>query len=147
MADHIRKQLRDAATTRVTNLATTGTRVHGFRVDPLQVTALPALSVWTPSERPEAVTIHAPINYQRDIELRVTGIAAATGDVDDTLDLIAKEVEIALATALTVGGKSMLLEYLGTEQRYERGEKTGGTVELTFVARMFATGAAPDVPL
>lgn len=151
MADHVRTQLRNAAATRVTGLTTTSTRVHPFRVDPLQLTELPALSVWTPNEQATVQTIHAPITYEREVEIRISAVMAAVGvgNVDDALDGICKEVEAALGTALSVGSpaKSVLLQYRGVELDYERGEKTVGVAEMSFTGKIYSAGNAPDVLL
>lgn len=150
MANHVRKQLRDAVTTRVTNLTTTSTRVHGHRADPLQISGLPALTIHTPGDEAEVQTIHAPITYGRATRVTVTGVAAAAANaettLDDVLDTIAKEVEIALGTALTVDGKSVLLVYLGTTiEEKEAGEKTVATIEIEFAAKLYTEGTTPDV--
>lgn len=147
MADHVRKQLRDAVVTRVTGLPTTGARVYAHRAYPLERAKLPALRVYTASETAEIVTIHAPMIQDRSIEVRVEGVeAAAETSLDDTLDQIAKEVETALSTALTVGGASVTLTYTGCEiELSDDGDKPHGVVTLNFTARLFTASDAPDV--
>lgn len=145
MADHVRNQLRDAITTRLTGLTTTSTRVHGYRVQPLQVSELPALSIRVASETVVPGTIHGPAVIDRTVDVRVLGIVGTAAVPDDTIDLIAKEVETALATVLTVAGKSVLLEYRGCEISFEDGEKAVGVIEMEFAARLFNVANAPDV--
>lgn len=147
MANHVRKQLRDAVVARVTGLTTTGSRVHGYRVHPLQSSSkLPALSVYATSEAAEADTIHAPTLVDRFVDLHVEGIAnASDATLEDTLDQISKEVETALASALTIGSKEVLLVYQGCEIRMEDGEKRAGVVDMAFRARIFNAANTPDV--
>ncbi len=147
MADHVRKQLRDAVKTRVTGLTTTGARVHGRRVHPLQkgTSKLPALRVYAEGDDAQESTIHAPQIVDRDVEIHVEGVAEAVGDtLDDTLDLISKEVETSLGTALTIGSKSVLLTYSGCTFRVEDGDTRAGVVDMTFRARLFNAANAPD---
>lgn len=145
MADHIRKQLRSALATRLTGLATTGSRVHGHRVSPLQVGELPALVVRCSGDDATVVSVHAPALQERVIRVFVDGFAAAGSVPEDTLDQIGKEVETALATALTVAGKSVELTYVRSELSYEAGEQIAGQIEIEFSARVFTAANAPDV--
>jgi hypothetical protein len=145
MADHVRKQLRAAITTRLTGLTTTGTRIHGHRVDPLQVGQLPALVVRCAGDDADAVSVHAPALLERVIRVYVHGLASAASVPEDTLDQIAKEVEIALSTALTVSGKSVLLSYVRSEFSYEAGEQVAGQIEIEYSARVFTAADTPDV--
>ena len=50
MADHVRKQIRDAIVTLVTGLTTTGSNVFAGRTYALQDSELPALRVYTGDE-------------------------------------------------------------------------------------------------
>ncbi|MBK7592227.1 MAG: hypothetical protein IPI27_13400 [Betaproteobacteria bacterium] len=104
MANHVRRQIREAVATAVTGLTTTGTRVFQSRVYPLEATDLPALLIATLSETSEPVTIHGPRELMRVLSVQVWH-HKATADLDDALDLICKEVEIALASDMTLGGK------------------------------------------
>lgn len=145
MADHVRKQLRAALASRLTNLTTTGTRVHGYRVDPLQISELPALSVEVLGEEVEVITVHAPAQQERVVEVHVKGIAGTAAIPDDTLDLISKEVEIALSTALTVASKSVQMHYRRCAIEFSDGEKVAGVIDMEFSATLFTAGNAPDV--
>lgn len=145
MADHVRRQLRAAVTTAVTGLATTSTRVYGYRVQPVQPAALPALSVRIVSEEAVAASMNAYPLVERAVQVRVLGMAQSTGVPDDTLDLIAKEVETALAAPLTVAGKSVQLVYRGCEIEFADGDRGIGTVELQYEALIFNRSNTPDV--
>lgn len=145
MADHVRQQLVSAAKTRVTNLATTGNKVFGFRVNPLQAGELPGLCIYAEGDGATPSTIHSPILYERAVDVHVVGYAARNDDLDATLDLISKEVETALASALTVGGKTVEMVYRGCEKTLEAGEKQAGSVDMTFSATIYNAANAPDV--
>lgn len=145
MANHIRQQVRDAIVAAVTNLTTTGTRVHGARVHPLQVSQLPALSVYIVAEDAETLGISSPAQIERVLEVRVLGMAGESGVPDDTLDLIAKEVEVALSGGVTISTRNIPLSYRGASIQFEGGERSIGTIELQYQARIFNASNAPDV--
>lgn len=145
MANHVRKQLRDAVVTAVTGLVTTTSHVHGWRVYALQdATELPALSVYITDEDAEWMTIHAPAVVERRAVVHVQGIAKASASVEDTLDTIAKEVEAALAGGVTIGSKTVALQYTGCEVDITRGDKPVGMIDLRFTAVLHNTATAPD---
>jgi hypothetical protein len=146
MANHVRRQLRDAVTTAVTNLATTGARVFGRRVYALdQVNELPCLEVYSTEEEAGLVTVHAPATVERVVEIHVVGHAAANTDLDDTLDLIAKEVETALANGVVISSKTVALIYRGAAIEFEAGERPIGSIDLRFNASLYNTATAPDI--
>lgn len=149
MADHVRKQFRAAAVTRLTGLTTTGARVFPSRVYPVQEAELPGLLVYTQSDAVEALTLDVPEFQQRATELRVEGLASVATGMDDTLDQISKEVEIALASPLTVDGKSLAVTYLGcdVELRGPEGSRDMGAVVMRFSADLLTLASAPDALL
>lgn len=145
MADHVRQQIVAAAKARVTGLVTTGPNVFGFRVNALQAGELPGLCVYADGDAAEPTTIHSPLIYERTVEVHVVGYAARNDTLDVTLDLIAKEVETALAAALTVGSKAVEMVYRGCEKTLEAGEKQAGEIDMTFSAKIYNAANAPDV--
>lgn len=145
MANHVRKQLRDAVAAAVTGLTTTGSRVSGYRVYALDAgTELPALSVYIESEEGDTATVHGPALVERRPSLHVRGFAAAASGVEDTLDTIAKEVETALASGVTVSGKTVRLSYRGCEVQWEAGDQPCGAIDLRFEAVLFNSATTPD---
>lgn len=146
MANHVRRQLRDAVTTALTGLTTTGARVYGFRVYALDPeNELPALSIYITEEDAQGVTIHGPASVERIVSLHVKGFARAGSGLDDTLDLIAKEVETVLGAALTIGSHSVLLAYQGCEIEHEAGDQPIASIDIKYTATLFNTATAPDV--
>jgi len=147
MANHLRRQIREALATAVTGLTTTSTRVFQSRVYPLQAADLPCLLVHTRSERSQPSTVHPNRVIERTLEVEVVAIAKATADLDDTLDGIAKEVETALAGPPTglvnVGAKDVRLISTAIELNGE-GEKPTGSATLLYEVDYFNLENAPD---
>lgn len=147
MADHLRKRIRHAAATRLTGLATTGSRVYRARVYPLEDANLPGLLIYTNAERSERMTMPAPGVLERRLELVVEGYAKDTTDLDDTLDQIAKEVEVAIAGDFGLGGLAKVASLTTTEVEMVNGaEVPVGMIRLTFEVRYMALEEAPDTP-
>lgn len=148
MADHIRKQLRTAIAAALANLTTTGSRVEAYRFYPKQDAKLPALSIYTPSETAQTETVSTPSLVGRDLAIRVVGYAKDKTDVEETLDEIAKEVEVALAAGVQVGSgpdvRTIDLEYKGCTIEFGTVEKPAGSIELEYVAKLFNVAGAPD---
>jgi len=143
VADHVRKQLREAVALAVTGLTTTAANVFQSRVYAVREAELPCLLIYTDSESSEDATIYAATE-ERSIRVRVEGLAQATASLDDTLDLIAKEVETALSAAIVIASTTTLLTYTGCEieLRDDLAQPTG-SIALAFEAILFTAG--PDV--
>jgi hypothetical protein len=145
VADHVAKQLRAAVISAVTGLATTGANVFGSRVYPVRDAEIPCLLVYTPDESAEDATLETT-SYQRRIAIRIEALAKATASLEDTLDQIRKEVEIALAAGVLVGGWTVDVEYRGmTSELRDDLEKPVGSAEMSFEATLFTAAASPDV--
>jgi hypothetical protein len=101
VSSHVRKQIRDAVSSAITGLATTGSRVQQSRMYVRKDTDLPCLLVETAEER---ITQGAMGDLEHELTVVVRGFAKANADLDDTLDQIAAEVEIALHAAGALAG-------------------------------------------
>lgn len=150
MAAHLRAQIRDAVAGAVTGLATTGSRVYRSRVYPLDASNLPGVTVHADREIIVIKSIGLPRRLERTLHLVVAGFAAATdGTVDDVLDQIAKEIEIALAmpcAAIAALAKTITLtgaqiEIVGTA------DKPVGRIAMDFEVFYMTTENAPDVAI
>lgn len=151
MANHVRQQIRDAAVNALDSLTTTSTRCYGGRPRsrPLQEADLPALLVYTNEEESEPVSgTLGQRRIARAVQLVVHGYARGTGDIDGTLDTIAKEVEVALAADPTLGGlcKDLYLTSTAKESDPEAAQPTFEVV-LTFTAEYQTREDAPDAAL
>lgn len=145
MADHAHEQIRDAVVTALTGLTTSGSNVYANRLYPLDDASLPALRIYADQEDATPQSMHSPHIQERTLRLVVDCCAKATSGLDDTLDTMSKEVEIALATALTIGSKSVQLVYSGMEFDDEAAEKPIGVKKLSFDCQFYTMNNAPDV--
>lgn len=135
MADHLRKQIRDAAVTALTGLATTGARVFRSRTLAVPPEKRPCLLVYTKDEDAERDSMGADPGILRTLDLMVVGQGDATRDLalDDLLDRMALEVEVALMADKTLGGLAMTSVIATSEHLLTgEGEVEQGAVMLTF---------------
>jgi hypothetical protein len=145
MANHKRQQIREAVGTRITSLSTTGSNVFQSRVYPLETGNLPALIVYTKNESNELLEMGSQRTLQRNLSLVIEGYAKGTSNTDDTVDTIAKEVEVAMASDTTFGGLALDCFLETTEIEYNgEGEKPVGIITLTFSIKYTTTENAPD---
>jgi hypothetical protein len=144
MADHVRKQLREAVATLVTNLTTTGANVFQSRSYVLQENELPCLVVTTDGDRVDNITMNHPAQQQRETQVRIDAYARATTNLDDTIDLICKEVEIAIAGASTTLVEGLM--YNGCQIDTEvLGNQSIGKASMVFSKDLYTVSNAPDV--
>jgi len=149
MANHIRRQVRDAFATLVTGLTTTGANVFVNRVDPVATGDLPALLIATPSEQVEKASIGMPNPFvRRALTLTVTAMARASSTVWNTLDLICQEVEEAVfldETTATLGGLCKDTALVATEISISgEGDRMVGIAAMQFEILIHAREGIPD---
>jgi len=148
MANHLRRQIRERIATDVTSLTTTGTNVFQSRVYPVEDASLPCLLVYSASEESEILNMETPRLLSRMLNVVIQGVATHTSDVDDTLDLIAKEVEIALAADRDINSLAQDSFLISTEIEINAdGAKTVGIVRLNYQVEFRNYDNAPDVAL
>lgn len=148
MAYHIRRQVREAIGTALTGLTTTGSRVFQSRVYPLETTDLPGLLVYTGSETIAPSTIHGPAIWERTMTVRVTAVAQAVANLDDTLDGICKEVEVAIAGMSITGiATEIRLTEIAEPELSGSADQPTGQVSMGFEVSYFTAENAPDVAL
>ena len=146
---HVRKQIRDLAKTAVTGLTTTGSNVFADRAYPIPQDKLPALRVFFSREAGELGqgSMGADPIMHRRATLTVVGYADGAG-LDDTLDAIAVEVEIAMNGEGDFGGRTVgSATYTGTEFALEEGDSRTGTVALTFEVQYRTAESDPETAL
>ncbi len=144
MADHLHKQIRDKLETLLTGLTTSGARVYANRLQPMADGNLPGLRIYADDERAEAQTIHAPYLQERTLQVVVECCAKAVSNLDDTLDLMSKEVEIAMAGGITFSGRVLIPIYTGMSFDDEQSDKPVGVKRLQFSITYTAMSNAPD---
>ena len=133
---HLRQQIRERVATTLTGLTTTGSNVFQNRIYPQTESNLPCLLIYTLEERPAPFGPgNASRLIRRELRLAVEAMAQATSDLDDTLDTIAKEVEVALANDFTLNGLAHDLELNDTLIRYNDAARQA-TALMTMVFRI-----------
>lgn len=144
---HARKQIRDAIVGELTGLATTGSRVFASRIYPLEQTDLPGLLVATESETVTQIDIGAL--QERTLTVKVEALAKATADLDNALDQICLEVEIALATlGATLAALTRAVSLQTTDLEYDgSGAQPIGRASMVFLVTYFTQQAAPATAL
>jgi hypothetical protein len=143
---HVRQQIREAAATALTGLATTSTRVYQSRVYPLRDADLPCLLISTDDETITSTSIGS-LQLERALKLTVRAVAKATSSLDDTLDQILAEVEAALSGS-TLGGlcKQTMPDSISV-QMDDTLDKPAGVATLTYTVTYFTAGSAPGTPI
>ena len=144
MANHLHRQIREAVETKLTGLTTSATRVYANRLKPMAAANLPGLKVYADDEQSEAMTIHAPYGQERTLSL-VVECCAKGSTLDDTLDLMSKEVETALAAGIAIGSATLQPVYAGMEFTDELADEPVGVKRLRFAITYTAMSNAPDV--
>lgn len=144
MADHLHKQIRDKVETALTGLTTSGARIYANRIQPMADANLPGLRVYADEETAEAQTMHAPHLQERTLRLVVECCAKSTTALDDTLDLMSKEVEIALAAGITFSSRVYVPVYAGMSFDDEQSDKPVGVKRLNFSITYACMNNAPD---
>jgi hypothetical protein len=146
MANHVRQQIREAAATLLTGLATSGARVYQSRLHALRDSNLPGLLVNTDSEEIQQLTMHSTPDIERTLELSVRCVAKAAANLDDTLDTMAKEVETVLGAASVMTTLIKSIELSGLRIDMEDGlESPVGMATLSYRVTYVTASNAPTV--
>lgn len=133
MTSHARQQIREEVAGVITGLALTGSRVFQSRVYPLERNDLPCLIVTTDSDEirylSETAPAKMPARIERETVVRIHVYAKATANLDDQLDDVCHQVEIAMAN---YAGNSTW-RFNGTEVELSAlGEQPIGVATLTY---------------
>jgi hypothetical protein len=149
MADHLRKQIRDAVVARLTGLPTTADRVYVGRTRPLKQAHDPTLLVYTRSETSTRGATGRPPKLDRVVILDVEGRVSMPGPPDDVLDQIAGEIEAAMwdlvdANGTFLNGLAQNIKPVSTELVAESdGERHIGGVRVEYLVTYRTTEGAP----
>ena len=145
MADHLHKQIRSAAVTALTGLTTSGSRVYANRLYPLDTANLPGLRISTDRDDVTVESIHSPMVLAHTLQLVVECCARASTSLDDTCDLMQKEVEIALSSGLTITGKKLDCVLTGSQYDDEAAGTPAAVKRLEFSIGYYTLNTQPDV--
>ena len=146
---HIRTQIRKRVKTLLSGLAATGGNVFVGRTWPLERPSLPCLLVYTTDE-PSADAAFSPIRQQRVVTLTVEGRVAGIDDeaMLDSLDELARQVEVALLAAGALASLALAIELTQTLATTTAGnDGRWGQVEMTFRVEYHTAAGAPDTAL
>lgn len=136
---HPRELIRKQAVIMLLGNTLAGTKVFASRVEPFISRSweqeLPAIVVYTMDESAEIYSA-APREYLRKVELVVEIHAAGTETLDDTLDTIARQVEMVLMADDTLGDTVNDLQYTRTRMVLrDEGETLIGGCRISFDAQ------------
>jgi hypothetical protein len=131
---HVRQQIREAIGTACTGLSTTGARVFQARVYPLATANLPGLVIYTNTETSEeAETGGASRLMMRILEIKIDGYSRKTSGLDDELDTITAEVEVAIMDNATVQGLVANIHLSATSVSFSNeGDRPLGCASMTW---------------
>ena len=139
---HKRTSIRNNVTSTLTGLSTTGSNVFETRIYPNELAKLPLLNIYSNTETSELSSIG---KIERNLEIMVEGFAKATANIDEALDTISKEVEVAMANDLTRGGHAKDTFLSNTEYELENiGNQQLGVIKMTFNVSYLTTKADPE---
>jgi hypothetical protein len=102
---HARQAIREAVVAALVDKTAALDRVFKTREVPWRKIELPGISVYAlEEEKPDA---------KRMVKLGVVAVVSLSEKVDDALDDLALEIETAMATDITFGGKALASKYTG----------------------------------
>lgn len=147
---HARKQIRDAVVEMLADLQTTGRNVYPSRIYSLDESELPSLSVFTVDEQSDEVvtkvTLGRPAKLHRACPLVIEGHAMVDENIDDVLDQIALEVEVAMSAALVIGARELSAQLKSTGKTLlGDAEDQIGIVRLLYTVPYVTAENTPDI--
>lgn len=143
---HVRKSIRDNIVATLTGLSTTGARVYPTRVYPIADALLPGIAIYTRSEEVLNSTITIGRNLVRTLTVAVEIYAKGVTGLDDTVDAIASEIEVALAADVTRGGLAKDTRVLSFESDFSGDpDQPVGTGTITVEIDYVTIEGAPEV--
>ena len=145
---HVRQQIREYFETQLTGLTTTRANVYASRVYPLSGAKLPALLIYTQSESVSEVSFSQRKVQERMLEVVVEGYVRAVSNFDDTIDLIAKEVEVAILDSTDLGGLAINTELSSVDSDYSgEAEQPVATIRMTFDVQYRTKTGQPETAI
>lgn len=135
---HLRTQIRNAISTLLTGLATTGSRVEIGRTRPLAAGHQPTLLIYTVEESSGREFDGNPGTLGRTAQVFIDGRVSAAAPPDDLLDQIAFEVEAVMRENPTIGGLAFDSVLSSTLTHVEaEGTAHKGAIRLEYRVRYF----------
>ena len=148
MANHLRRQIRERVATTLTGLSTTGSNVFQSRIYPMESAGLPGLCIYTQEESVGIQSMGGTRNVSRDLTLIIEGYASASSNIDDTMDAIGKEVEVAMAGDIEINNLAQDSYLSGVEITLSGDGSTGiGKIAHSYTVVYQNAENAPDAAL
>lgn len=147
---HVREQILAVVATAITGLTTTGSNVHRARTYDQHRAALPSLNLAQGDDGPlsEATGGQSALGFvDAACDISIEARAAAASNLDTTLNLIEKEVRVALAAAdfSSIGGfRALLWTGSGEPQLSDEGEQRLAMMPITFRFEYRVTSSDPS---
>lgn len=153
MALHLRDQIMDALATALTGLTTTGARVYVDRdadTEPLADGELPGLTIVQGDETSEVRTLQTPRVFERLLDVDISAFVKLTTSTAarKQLNLIDKEVQIAIAANLSLGvGAKYITPVQASFEFAGDGDKPLARARLRYQVMYLFAENAPDVAM
>lgn len=142
---HVRTGIRNALVALLTGLTTTGPHVFSSRMYPQSDDGLPCLLVITNDEQ-DITDLGGILERTLDVSLR--GVVKASASLDDTLDKIIEEVEVAMGAVTTLGGLIKDLSLSSIAISYDdQTDKPVGIADINYSITYFTRAGAPATAL
>lgn len=116
---HVRKQIRDAIVAELTGLSTTGSNVYGGRSQTVAKAKLPALFIFATEETSAIDAMGRPRPYIREVMVHIEMAVAASANVEDNIDQICLEIELAMGADNTFGSLAKRSELRATSIEFD----------------------------
>lgn len=153
MANHVRRQIREAVKTLLTGLPTTGSRVFTNRLQRIDDADLPCLIISTDGE--EIATdssIHYDPSLERNLTVTIKAYAQANAGFDDVADAMIKEVEAVFNVAsvndatLSTLAKNIQLQNIDVEFD-GNGEQPVAQASMQYLINYYTQASTPDISI
>lgn len=152
---HPRKDIRDAIVATLKGTAdprptSAGARIYGNRMEPLkQRETMPVVVVYALREQVDPSWDQTPRQLKRILSVAVEAAAEASGvvggNLDDALDALALEVEVAMDRDDSLGGKAAKSILTSTEIEFPTdGERVLGAVRLVYEVTYYTDAPNED---
>ena len=117
------------------------------RIYNLESGNLPCLLIYSKSETSDRLTMQTTDSLNRDLDVVVEGYVQATS-IDDTLDTISAEVEVAIASDPTCNDLAIDTFLSATEIEYDgEGDQPMGVVRMTWSVNYETKTTVPTTAL
>ena len=140
---HAREQTRKAVAAAVTGLTTTDTNVFDSRVH--TPAEMPCLSVYSLTEETDDASREMGTTEEfRTLTIEIHALAKAASGMDDELDTICAEVELAMGADSTLAGLVIDTSYRGVEiEQTDELDQPAGEARMEWAILYRTDGADP----